>query len=172
MSSSLSLCHPLKAYTIFWWSAAWFPWPDFGKRLAPSTSQEEWDSRSGSQQHRWMGLRKWERRSWATLTETPLPKLSPVAHVSLSAVVLSCLWTQTAAVVSAWASLCFVLICPLHLCAWIRAELFEDLTTCLDPYGSTFESLALSLWKSLIINSHQIGEWGISAWFFSLFPCI
>lgn len=44
-------------------------------------------------------------RGHATVTDAPLPALSPVAHVS--AVVLSRSWTQTAAPVSAWVLHCF-----------------------------------------------------------------
>lgn len=73
-------------------------------------------SPSGSQQHHWMRLQKWEQRGWATDRST-IAKAFPSGPRSLSAVVLSCLWTQTAAVVSVWVLLCFVLICLLHLCA-------------------------------------------------------
>lgn len=46
-------------------------------------------------------LGKWEQWSWAALTNALQPKHSPAAPLSLSAVVLSCSWTRTAAVVSA-----------------------------------------------------------------------
>lgn len=94
-----------------------------GSLPAAPSSITGWGYRNGSNGAGWL----WLKHRCQSFPQWPTFSLSCCSQ----------LLVDTAAVVSAWVLLCFVLICLLHLCAWIRAEPFEDLTTCLDPYGST-----------------------------------